>query len=391
MTPRRRSFRVDIWHNILWSKYKGEVFSAVAEIADRGEFEIRFIQIAETAGDRVGLSGVDLAYHRYPFTLLFKGALNRVAPWRRLLTLSRHALTTNADLVLLTGYERVEYWAQLFLLKLRGKRVAVFCDSTIYDQRQRLLKGVLKRIFFGSVDAIFCYGTRSMEYVTHYGAAPLKIFKRCQAAAVPHDYSTERALADRRVLFAGVAAPRFLYVGRLSPEKDLETLLAAFAMARERLPQAELVLVGAGPLEDALRLAAGRLGIAAAVDFAGAKSDAPLFREYSRATCLILPSISEPWGLVVNEALSFGCPVIVSDRCGCLPELVVEGVTGYGFAAGDVAGLAGRMLAVVSQFADIEATAQACFDQIAEFSPHAAAEQILFGLRATLSPTVPSE
>jgi glycosyltransferase involved in cell wall biosynthesis len=390
MTVAPAPLRVDIWHNILWSRYKGEVFSAIEEIVEKKEFEIRFIQIAETDSDRVGLSGIDLSYHRYPYTLLFRGALNRVPAIRRVLTLFWRALLTDADLVLLAGYERLDYWMQLLALKLRRKRVAVFCDSTIFDRPQAFSKGMLKSLFFRVVDAIFCYGTRSMEYVAHYGADPAKIFKRCQAAAIPHDYSVRRALADRLAAAARPTAPRYLYVGRLSPEKDLETLFDAFARVAAGLPEATLVLVGAGPSEGALRAAAVRLRIDHAVTFAGSRSGTDLFQEYSRASCLILPSRSEPWGLVVNEALSFGCPVIVSRNCGCVPELVVEGKTGFSYQTGSVAELAERMIAVTTCFADIDATARACIEQIKEFSPRAAAEQIIFGLRTTLARRGPS-
>lgn len=388
MIPGQRPSRVDIWHNILWSRYKGEVFSALHQIADPGTIDVRFMQIAETEGARVGLAGVDLSYHRYPYRLMFSGGLDGVPFLARLGKLSWFALATDADLVLLAGYEKPEYWAQLLILKLRGKKAAVFCDSTINDQRQRLVKGVLKRVFFGLVNAIFCYGTRSMEYVAHYGASPDKIFKRCQAAAIPHDYSPERAHADRMSLAAPPEVPRFLYVGRFSPEKDLETLIRAFAATRRDLPTSRLVLVGSGPLEARLRAVVAATALEAAVEFVGSKSGVELFEEYSRATCLILPSYSEPWGLVVNEALAFGCPAIVSSHCGCAPELIAEGVTGYVYPAGDTDALAQRMIAAVADFADRDATAAACLEQIAEFSPRAAAGQILFGLQSTLAATM---
>jgi glycosyltransferase involved in cell wall biosynthesis len=69
---------------------------------------------------------------------------------------------------------------------------------------------------------------------------------------------------------------------------------------------------------------------------------APLF---VRSVALVLPSYSEPWGYVVNESLSYGCPVVVSDRCGCVPELVVDGVTGFAFTAGNIEALSAAMLA----------------------------------------------
>jgi glycosyltransferase involved in cell wall biosynthesis len=90
--------------------------------------------------------------------------------------------------------------------------------------------------------------------------------------------------------------------------------------------------------------------------------------------------------LVVNEALSYGCPVIVSDRCGCVPELVIEGVTGLSYNARDTADLAAKMLAAPMGFADTEKTARDCLALMEAYTPDQAATQILAGCRAILTP-----
>src|SRR4029077_4003966 len=97
------------------------------------------------------------------------------------------------------------------------------------------------------------------------------------------------------------------------------------------------------------------------------------------SAAMILPSYREPWGLVVNEALSFGCPVVVSDICGCVPELVIDGVTGYSFPAGDVAPLAQAMSNALLLSQDRAAVALRCLDVIEEFTPQRAADRILRG------------
>ncbi len=385
MSIHNNPIRIDIWHNILWSKYKGEVFSTVHKLNNTTEFDIRFIQIAETEGNRMSLGGVDLAHHRYPLDLLFKGSLDRVSLRERIATLFLRTLISDADLVLLTGYEKIECWMQIMIIRLKGKKVALFCDSTIHDNKQTVLKGLLKRIIFKSVDGIFAYGLRSKEYVVHYSAASATVFYGCQAAALPLDYAPNRALADRLILAAKPDAPRYLYVGRLSPEKALDTLLHAFAKVRAQKTSASLILVGDGSEREKLEGMIRQLNLSECVCFAGSKSGADLFQEYSLATCFVLPSRSEPWGLVVNEALSYGCPVIVSERCGCVPELVIEGKTGFVHKFDDVTDLAAKMLATPEHFSDTNQTAQTCIELMKSYSPDAAAKQILDGIKAILA------
>src|SRR6185312_8181080 len=93
---------------------------------------------------------------------------------------------------------------------------------------------------------------------------------------------------------------------------------------------------------------------------------------------------SEPWGLVVNEALSHGCPAVVSDQCGCVPELVVRGETGYAFEAGNIAALRDTLLMAMERFADTRATAKWCLERIARFDPRSAAANIARGCATML-------
>jgi glycosyltransferase involved in cell wall biosynthesis len=83
--------------------------------------------------------------------------------------------------------------------------------------------------------------------------------------------------------------------------------------------------------------------------------------------------------LVVNEALSFGCPVVVSNICGCVPELVLDGVTGYAFPVGDVRALGSAMISAVRMSNDRFSVAKKCLDLIAQYTPEHAAAKILSG------------
>jgi glycosyltransferase involved in cell wall biosynthesis len=374
---------VTIFHNVVWSRHKGVVFSALHNMSTAGTIRYSMVQIAETETDRLGFSDVDYSFHLYPMHKLFDGCYEDVPLWRLMGRLTWEVLKAKSDLIVLPGYHRPEYWAMLAACIVTRKRRAVFCDSTANDQPRRLITSVPKRIFFSLCDGYFGFGERSREYLMSLGAKRERIFIPCQAAAMPRSFSRERAL-DERVAHRRGRDPVFLYVGRLSEEKGVGTLLDAFAQVRKTLPRATLRIVGTGPMHDALQSAVDALGVRDAVHFTGALQDEPLSTEYFGASCLVLPSYSEPWGLVVNEALSHGCPAVVSDRCGCVPELVIDGETGYAYAGGDVEALADALLTASERFADVERTARHCMERIACFDPRVAASNIARGCATML-------
>jgi glycosyltransferase involved in cell wall biosynthesis len=130
-----------------------------------------------------------------------------------------------------------------------------------------------------------------------------------------------------------------LFVGNLAPWKGVATLTAALSNLVEHGERVRLVMYGEGPLADQLRQEAERLPI----HLAGFKGKEAVARAYAAADMFVLPSLREQWGLVVNEALSAGLPVVVSEAVGCGEDLVQEGVTGLRFRTGDADALADQM------------------------------------------------
>jgi glycosyltransferase involved in cell wall biosynthesis len=372
--------RVAIYHNILWSKYKGVVFSQVHLHGEPRGITPSFIQIAETEEIRMGLGGVDLSYHQYPFRLLFRGSYGNAPLIRRIGALARDLYKNPVDLVIIPGYHRAEYWAMLAVCIVLRRKRAVFCDSTTADRPRVAWRDLAKRWFFGWCNGFFCYGIRSKEYLMSYGVSESKIAYRCQAAALPHDYSVAKVLSHYQLNWRGRPdEPHFLYVGRLSSEKGLEDLFAAFRILYQRVPGARLDFVGAGPLADHLKRRAADLKMTQAISFLGSKSLDEIAGLFQTRTALVLPSHSEPWGLVVNEALSYGCPVVVSSACGCVPDLVRDGSTGYSFEVGNVEDLARALDSVRSLSNDRQAVARQCLEVVSDYTPERASSQILDG------------
>jgi glycosyltransferase involved in cell wall biosynthesis len=371
--------RLEIWHNIMWSAYKASVFSQLARQAEAAQVELCIYQIAETENDRKGLADVNLSLHQYPLHNLFKGSYSAVPKMKLYWQLAKRTATTKADLTILAGFERPEFWMQALILLLRRKKRAVFCDSTGYDNPQIWYKALAKRVFFWMCPYAFCYGERAKQYVMSFGVAADRALGRCQAAWLPASYDVTQIPLRRTAAAPAADHPVFLYVGRLSPEKRLDTLIQAFAQVLPQKPAATLRIIGTGRQEAELKALAATLGCAEKVEFTGGKSGEELYACYLGATVLVLPSWSEPWGLVVNEALHLGCPVIVSDRCGCVPELATNPACGMHFSCGDADELADKMAQALMVFADHAKVTEACLQQIAPFSPDNAAASILKG------------
>lgn len=380
------SMRVGIYHNSLWAKYKGAVFTQVYRLSQQCGPEVSFIQIGETEDDRISLGGVDLTYHQYPFRLLIRGNYDRAGNLRRTAAVVLDLIRHPVDLVVLSGYDKIENWTMLLLCILLRRRRAVFCDSTMYDRPRVHWKSWAKRLFFARCDGFFGYGLRSKQYLMSLGAKEADIIIPCLAAALPHDYDASKVLSDYRRQNAAIFnSPRFLYVGRLTPAKGLDDLLRAFNPVRARIPAAHLDIIGGGSLRDVLVDRINELGLEQAVTLHGPRNLSDIVPHFLSSVALVLPSRSEPWGLVVNEALSYGCPVVVSDRCGCVPELVIEGVTGYGFETGDIEALSAALLSVSRLSEDRATTAGKCIDVVSAFTAERAASRMLEGCTQLLN------
>jgi len=139
--------------------------------------------------------------------------------------------------------------------------------------------------------------------------------------------------------------PRLLYIGRLVPDKDPDTLLKAFQLTLQAHPDAELWLVGEGPRQAALKELAARLSISPRLRFIPPTADLlPLLQS---ATLLVLSSRTEALPNVILEAMAAGLPVVAT-RVGGVPELVEPGVTGWLVPPGDAPALAAALGQVLS-------------------------------------------
>lgn len=168
------------------------------------------------------------------------------------------------------------------------------------------------------------------------------------------------AMTSHPVL-APSSPPRLVTVGRLSPEKRVDLVLDALALARVVEPNLELDVVGGGALETELRAHAERLELGAAVRFHGSLNRGQVAEVAAPAAAFVTGTLSEMFGTAIAEALCLGVPA-VAPAVGGLPELI-DSSNGRLVADADARSLADAILAVVSTKYDREAIARNARDR----------------------------
>jgi glycosyltransferase involved in cell wall biosynthesis len=378
-----------IFHNILWAHYKGRVFSELWELCDEQSLPCFVVHFAATERQRNSLGAVDRDLHQYPYSLVSNGSFEELGLIKKVRAGIKALRTHDPDIVVLPGYWDPSFWIILLAAKLRGRKVILGCDSTELDRSRHKFKELLKRLFVRNCDAGFAYGLRARAYLRTLGMPDDKITIRCQATAndviaVAH----EEARPARGALIKDLNLGRhnFCYVGRLGAEKNVSTLLEAFKTLKDE-PGSDswgLLIVGDGPERASLMQICADARIQN-VAFVGGVHWRDVPKYLAAADVVVLPSLSEPWGLVVNEAMVCGLPVIVSDRCGCVDDLVVSGVTGFTFEPNSIEALMQRMKYFVDTPAHTAQLGKQAKEFIQGFSPRAAATQMLTGVNALLN------
>lgn len=228
----------------------------------------------------------------------------------------------------LGGWDSLPLWLAAYCSPKSANSLVV--ESSYIESTIRGLRGWLKQRFVRRVSKVYASGSSQRRLVKMLGFEGKTIITR--GVGVFNYVEQPAYVARDRV-------SRFLYVGRLTAVKNLRWLIEVF----NTLPHLSLTIVGFGEQEAELKsLAADN------IEFAGAVDNNRLSEVYQRHDVFVLPSLSEPWGLVVEEALNNGLPVLVSDRVGCADEIVRDGENGLVFRCGDKADLCRKLSEIQS-------------------------------------------
>ena len=208
-------------------------------------------------------------------------------------------------------------WRLILLAFLSSKKKnAVLCESSFYEYKPHFIKDSIKKLFLTRISTVYPSGLAQGKIFEHFHfKGEYKYTGGCGVL----NYIEQPAYTPRQEV------KTFLYVGRLVEVKNLRMLIEVF----NQLPELKLNVIGFGEQEEELKMMSQ-----SNIHFLGAIPNKELSSYYQQSDVFVLPSVVEPWGLVVEEALNNGTPVIVSDRVGCKDDLVTED-TGLVFAAYD--------------------------------------------------------
>jgi glycosyltransferase involved in cell wall biosynthesis len=290
------------------------------------------------------------------------------------------------EAIICGGYNYAASWQALMWARRRRVRFILWSESNAQDARS-LRKPVefLKARFMKRCDGFVVPGESAFEYLRSLGSQAERIFTAPNAVdntffATQADKVKRQPAAFREKF----ALPRrfILFVGRLVPVKGVFDLLEAYAKLESGL-RSEVGLVFAGDgvsreelVQKAKRISPGRVcfpGFAQREDLAGL---------YGLAETLVLPTHSEVWGLVVNEAMACGLPIIVSSIAGCKADLVEDGWNGYVVPPRDSEKLSAAINSLLRQPELKQRMSARSSERIRNYSPEACAD----GLAAAAIP-----
>ena len=254
------------------------------------------------------------------------------------------------DVLWVHGYSTVNALHGMIAAKSLGIPVLLRAESWLGDRARGKAQLTAKLLFFAGlkhlIDAVLTIGTLNTEYWRYYLGTDFPLF--FMPYCVDNNYFQQRSVEARpgraqlqTDLALDPARPVILFASKLQARKRCADLVEAYlnliaAPSTQLHPY--LVIVGDGEERAVLEAQAAASGCDG-IRFCGFRNQSELPRFFDLASVFVLPSRSEPWGLIVNEGMNAGRAVIVSDEVGCQPDLVTDGAEGCVFPAGDVAAL----------------------------------------------------
>lgn len=246
-------------------------------------------------------------------------------------------IVKNHELIILGGYEQPSMILTALYCKLMRKPYVLIFDGISVDRlniKENSIKYKIKKFIINNSFSIMANGSIGKMYFRDIFKYPeSRIFNQylsvdgekidsmyCDKSIYRSIYRNKLGIRDKDKVI--------IYSGRLIDIKNVDSIVRAIKECK--VEDIVFLIVGGGILNNYIKTIATQLGVKVIItDFI--ESQEELFKHYFVGDLLVLPSYVEPWGLVVNEAMHAGLPVVVSENCGCSLDLVIEGKNGYRF------------------------------------------------------------
>jgi len=279
------------------------------------------------------------------------------------------------EVLICGGYNYVASWQALDWARRNRVQFLLWSESTAHDRRSQYFPVEwLKRKFLSNCDGFVVPGRSALEYVQQFASPAQKIFVARNAVDIELFAAKEESIRKAADRLRGELAlpPRyFLFVGRLVRSKGVFDLIEAYRSLPSELRESiSLVFAGDGPMRAELEALAREI-YPGCVHFPGFVHRDELATYYALAECLVMPTHTDPWGLVVNEAMACGLPVICTNVAGCAADLIRE--NGILVASANVVQLADAMQKLATRPDLRRYMAAESMKLIQEYSPEACA------------------
>lgn len=300
------------------------------------------------------------------------------------------------DAIVITGWAFADALAALSWCVSNHIPAVVMSESQQRDHKRVFWRELLKRQLVGLFSAGLVGGQPHKQYLTELGMAPDKIFMGYDV--VDNDYfirETDKVQASGTEFRNKYGLPQkyFLASNRFIEKKNLPLLIDAYAEYRKHGGHDlwELVMLGDGPLREQLRQQCDTLGIGNHVLFPGFIQYDELPVYYGLAGVFVHASTTEQWGLVINEAMASSLPIIASEACGCVPDLVHNKRNGIVFNPNNVGELSTAMTTVASDEMGAMQTGQESHKIISEWTPDRFAQNLWDAVETATSSPAPKK
>jgi glycosyltransferase involved in cell wall biosynthesis len=285
------------------------------------------------------------------------------------------------DVVIMNGWDSLTSFLVHLTCRILNIKFLIYSDSTENERSwRRFVTLPLVKLHVKSSDGYLAGGTRAKRYLEILGANPDKIaitYNTIDLGNYVKLINSYRASSGEIRRELGIQNKKvIMFYGQLIKRKGVDLLIKVYKKLQSTRDDAFLLIVGDGQYKNYLQLLAKKIGI---TNFAILPNpgDVEICKYYAIADVFVLPSREEVWGVVINEAMSAGLPVIVSNIAGSSEDLVKDGVNGFQFENENESSLLEKLNLILSDDGKLKEMGRKSFAMIQSYSPEITSKNII--------------